>query len=336
MDWSLLGCGRYGHITFAPAEPELRVRLHAQLADGEAWRCLRCGAFVPGKPDLSGPARSAPVVPRGREIRSKFILRLFALERFLRALIFAVAAVALWRYRYSRSSVERAFDRGLPIVRGLFRQLGFNIDHSKLVGLLQHALTLSNGSLTLLAAGAAGYAVLEVVEGTGLWLARRWGEYFAMIATSLGLPLEIYDLTRKVTLAALALLAVNVALVLYLLITKRLFGARGGKKAYAARLHSESVLGAARLAVDGTEEPATARGQVAPPATCGQAAAARDQAAATGDQTAATRDQAAATGDQAAATGGQAPATGDQAPRSAAESRSPDPAARVRGVKRGY
>ncbi len=213
MDWSLLGCSRYGHITFAPAEPELRVRLHALLADGEAWRCLRCGAFVPGKPDLSGPAGSAPVVPRGREIRSTYILRLFALERFLRALIFAVAAVALWRYRYSRSSVERAFERGLPIVRDLFRQLGFNIDHSRLVGLLQHALTLSNGSLTLLAAG--------------------------------------------VTLAALALLAINLALVLYLVITKRLFGARGGKKAYAARLRSESVLEAARLAVDGTAEPAT-------------------------------------------------------------------------------
>ncbi len=251
MDWSLLGCGRYGHITFAPAEPELRARLHARLADGEAWRCLRCGAFVAGPPDLSGPAASAPVVPRGKEVRSKLILRLFALERFLRAIVFGAAAYGLWRYRYSRSSVEQAFDRELPIIHDLFRQLGFNIDHSKLIGLLQHALTLSNGSLTLLAAGAAGYAVVEVVEGTGLWLARRWGEYFAMIATSLGLPLEIYDLTRKVTVTALVLFAINLALVLYLVIAKRLFGIRGGKKAYDARLRNESVLEAARRAADG-------------------------------------------------------------------------------------
>ena len=74
------------------------------------------------------------------------------------------------------------------------------------VGLLQHALTLSNGSLTLLAAGAAGYAVIEIVEATGLWLSRRWGEYFAMVATSLGLPLEIYDLTRKVSATAKSVL----------------------------------------------------------------------------------------------------------------------------------
>jgi uncharacterized membrane protein (DUF2068 family) len=266
VDWSLLGCGRYGHITFAPVEPELRARLHAQLADGEAWRCLRCGAFVPGSPDLSGPAANAPVVPRGKEVRSKLILRLFALERFLRAIVFGVAAYGLWRYRYSRGSVEQAFDRELPIVRDLFRQLGLNIDHSKLIGLLQHALTLSNGSLTLLAAGAAGYAVVEVVEGTGLWLARRWGEYFAMIATSLGLPLEIYDLTKKVTVTALVLFAINLALVLYLVITKRLFGIRGGKKAYDARLRSESMLEAARRAADESTAPAADHAQPSAPA----------------------------------------------------------------------
>jgi uncharacterized membrane protein (DUF2068 family) len=180
---------------------------------------------------------------------------LFALERFVRAIIFGVAAFGLWRYRYSRNSLEQAFDRELPVIRDLLRQLGFNIDHSKVVSLLQHALTLSNGSLTLLAAGAAGYAVLEVVEATGLWLARRWGEYFAMIATSLGLPLEIYDLTRKVTATALVLFAINLALVLYLVITKRLFGIRGGKKAYDARLRSESVLEAARRAADAVTAP---------------------------------------------------------------------------------
>jgi uncharacterized membrane protein (DUF2068 family) len=261
VDWSLFACGRRGHITFAPVEPELLARLHAQLADGDAWCCLRCGAFVPGPPDLSGPAANAPVVARGKEVRSKLILRLFAVERFLRAIIFAVAAYGLWRYRYSRTSVEQAFDRELPIIRNLFRQLGFNIDHSKLVGLLQHALTLSNGSLTLLAAGAAGYAVLEVVEATGLWLARRWGEYFAMIATSLGLPLEIYDLTRKVTVTALVLFAINLALVLYLVITKRLFGVRGGKAAYDARLRSESVLEAARRAADAAAAPAVPDGR---------------------------------------------------------------------------
>jgi hypothetical protein len=111
-----------------------------------------------------------------------------------------------------------------------------------------------------------------------------------MIATSLGLPLEIYDLTRKVTATALVLFAINLALVLYLVITKRLFGIRGGKKAYDARLRSESVLEAARRAADAVTAPealdgrsqdsAAARGQTQVSAALGQTsdpAAARSQ-----------------------------------------------------------
>jgi uncharacterized membrane protein (DUF2068 family) len=247
----MLGCGRYGHVTFAPDEPDLRAQLRAELTDGDGWCCLRCGAFVPGEPQHSGPAATAPAVEPGSQIRSKLILRLFAIERFLRGLVFLAVSYGLFRYRSSRISVEAAFDRDLPIIRDLFRQLGFNIAHSKLFGLLQHALTLSSRTLTLLAIGALLYALIELLEATGLWLAKRWGEYFAMVATSLGLPLEIYDLTKKVTVAALLLFAVNLALVLYLVITKRLFGIRGGKRAYDARLRSESVLEAAERAVAG-------------------------------------------------------------------------------------
>jgi Predicted membrane protein (DUF2127) len=114
------------------------------------------------------------------------------------------------------------------------------------------------------------YAAIEVVEGTGLWLARRWGEYFALVATSLGLPLEIYDLTRKVGVTALVLLIVNVALVVYLLVTKRLFGIRGGKRAYDARLREESIMAAAITAAQheaaGHPQPADARPADARPA----------------------------------------------------------------------
>jgi uncharacterized membrane protein (DUF2068 family) len=257
----MLSCSRNGHVTFAPDEPALRSELGAALPDGTAWRCLRCGTFVAGPATLTGSAADAPVVPRGKEIRSKLILRLFAVERFLRAVLFGALAVALWRFVAARASIEAALNRDMPIVRDIFRDVGVDISHSKLYGLVQHALTLSSGTAMLLAIGVTAYAAIEVVEGVGLWLARRWGEYFAMIATSLGLPLEIYDLTRKVSWIALVLLAVNLALVVYLVITKRLFGIRGGKAAYDARLRSESVLEAAERAA--AARAATARAKVA-------------------------------------------------------------------------
>jgi len=266
VDWSLLDCGRRGHVTYAPDEDEVREQLTARTRSGEAWRCLRCGTFVTGEPQARGPAGQAPGVRRGKEVRSALILRVFAVERFLRALVVAALAFAVWRFEYARVSIEQAYDRELPLLRTLSRQLGFDINHSKLVGLFNRALSLSPGTIRLLAIALVCYAAIEIVEGIGLWQARRWGEYFAMVATSLGLPYEVFDLVTKFSVTALVLFGINLALVLYLVITKRLFGARGGKSAYEARLRSESVMEAAIAPAAADEPPAAAAAADEPPA----------------------------------------------------------------------
>jgi len=260
MDWSLLGCGASGHVTFAPDEPPLRERLGVATAGGTAWRCLRCGTFVTGEPTHHGPAASAPKVRRGKELRSALILRVFAVERFLRALVFGVLAYGIWRFRSSRLGIEKAFNTDLPEWRLLFREFGYNIDHSKLLGLIHDAFTLNQRTLTYLAIGAAAYAGIEIVEGIGLWLGKRWGEYFAVVVTSLGLPYEVYDLTAKVTVLRAVAFAINLALVIYLLVTRRLFGIRGGKRAYEARLRSASIVDTelAAIAAAGADRPAVA------------------------------------------------------------------------------
>ena len=242
MDWSLLTCARKGHITYAPDEPSLRNRLMTPAAAGQSWRCLRCGTFVLGEPTAAGPASEAPRVRRDRELRGVVILRFFAVERMVRAVIVAAAAYAVWRFRNSGADIQQAFNRELPRLRTFFRQFGYDLDHSKLVELIRHAFTLSPRTLGWFAAGLAAYAVIEVVEAVGLWLARRWGEYFAMVATSAGLPLEIYELAHKITLLRAGAFLVNVALVAYLVYAKRLFGVRGGGRAYEARLRSESII----------------------------------------------------------------------------------------------
>jgi uncharacterized membrane protein (DUF2068 family) len=256
VDWSLLSCGRGGHVTYAPDEPAVRGRLTAQTPSGEAWRCLRCGTFVIGAPGRSGPAAAAPQVRRGKEVRSAFILRVFAIERFIRALVIGAAAFGVWRFSYSRLSLEQEFNRALPDVRRLYTDLGFNFRHSTLIGLVHHALRLNSRTLGYLAIGLAAYAIIELVEGTGLWLLKRWGEYFAMVATSIFLPYEIYDLTVKFTVLRLLTFLVNLALVVYLVVSKRLFGVRGGKKAYEARLREDSILDAAEEAAAAEHPPA--------------------------------------------------------------------------------
>jgi uncharacterized membrane protein (DUF2068 family) len=63
---------------------------------------------------------------------------------------------------------------------------------------------------------ALGYGLLELVEGTGLWLDQLWAEYLTVIATSLLIPLELYELVRHPTALKAGGLAVNVLIVAYL------------------------------------------------------------------------------------------------------------------------
>src|SRR5689334_7839449 len=236
-------------------------------AGGTAWRCLRCGTFVTHglhrTEHRTGPAATAPLPRRGKELRDELILRVFAVERFIRFVVFAAAAYGVWRFKYDRGHIQQAFNHDLPAIRQLYQDLGFDFDHSKLIGLIQHSFTLDARTLTYLPIGLVLYALVELTEGVGLWLGQRWGEYFAMVATSIFLPYEVYDLTVKVTWLRVGALVVNLRLVVYLVWSKRLFGVRGGKQAYESRLRTESVMEQAALAA---AAPAAAPPAAAPPA----------------------------------------------------------------------
>ncbi len=242
MDWNLRTCGRRGHVTYAPTEPELRERLHAQTPVGAAWRCLRCGDFVLGEPRGSGPASDAPLVIRGRALRDALILRLLAVERWGRGILIVLAAYGIYRFRAHHDAIQRAFDEDLPLIRPLAVKLHFNLDDSSIVHSIRTVVDAQTSTLGWVAAALLGYGILQLIEGTGLWLLKRWGEYFAVVATSLGLPVEIYELIEKITTFRIIAFVINVAAVLYILLTKRLFGLRGGKAAYEAQRHEASLL----------------------------------------------------------------------------------------------
>ena len=86
------------------------------------------------------------------------------------------------------------------------------------------------------------YGALELLEAVGLWLMKRWGEYVAVIGTAVFIPLEVYELLERVTWLRVVAFALNVFAVVYILWTKRLFGFRGGRAAFEAERHSESLL----------------------------------------------------------------------------------------------
>ena len=252
MDWNLRACGWRGHETYAPDEPDLQERLHVVTPAGEAWRCLRCATYVVGDPLGSGPADQAPEVPRGRLLRDRTLMRLLAVERGLRAVVILLLAWLVFWFRGSRHALEDAFNTDLPLLRPLGDQLGWNVDNSWVVEQIHRLFSLSESTLTWVALALVAYAALQITEAVGLWLVKRWGEYFAVIATSLFLPLEIHELIARVTFLRLAAFVVNVAAVVWLLWSKRLFGIRGGAAAYHAEHSAESLLTVERAALPTT------------------------------------------------------------------------------------
>jgi uncharacterized membrane protein (DUF2068 family) len=242
MDWNLRTCARRGHVTYAPDEEQYSAKLHAETPLGDAWRCLRCGTYVLGEPHGSGPAEDAPTLLRGKELRSAFILRALAIERWLRGLVLALLGIAVIRLKTTQVSLQSLFQRDLRSLDPFFRQIHFKVSDSATIDSIEKVLHAKQSTLNLIASGLLVYAALQIVEGIGLWSLKRWGEYVAVVGTSVFIPLEVYELTENISWLKIVVLLINIAAVLYLLINKRLFGIRGGGKAYEAHLHEESLL----------------------------------------------------------------------------------------------
>lgn len=249
IDWNLQACGRQGHETYAPQEPELRDRLRIDTPHGQAWRCLRCADYVLGPPKQEGPADHAPEVPRGRLLRDRRLMRLLAVERAVRALILLGIALVVFRFSGSKEQLQQAFENDLPLLRPFADQIGWNVDNSAIVRGIRNVFDLSRTTLIWIGVGILGYVTLQLIEAVGLWMVKRWGEYFAVIATSLFLPLEIYELIERVTVIRVLALVINIAAVVWLILSKRLFGVRGGGAAYHAEHAAESVMTVERAAV---------------------------------------------------------------------------------------
>jgi uncharacterized membrane protein (DUF2068 family) len=87
--------------------------------------------------------------------------------------------------------------------------------------LLERFSILDDRKLKELSVGTFFYSALLLTEGIGLLLGKRWAEFFTIIATSSFIPLEVYELTKRVSWARLVVLLLNIVVVAYLVIELR-------------------------------------------------------------------------------------------------------------------
>jgi uncharacterized membrane protein (DUF2068 family) len=92
-------------------------------------------------------------------------------------------------------------------------------DNHYIHGILARALSVSPKQLKELSAGTFIYAALRFLEGIGLILRKKWGEYLTIVATAVFIPLEIYEIFRHLTWLRLVIFVLNVATLWYLIWT---------------------------------------------------------------------------------------------------------------------
>jgi uncharacterized membrane protein (DUF2068 family) len=86
---------------------------------------------------------------------------------------------------------------------------------------ISHALMHAAGKmmdtnvLTVLAI-ALVYSSLRFLESYGLWRQRVWAEWLAIISGGIYLPLELYNLIRRPSIAHWVILLINIAIVVYI------------------------------------------------------------------------------------------------------------------------
>src|SRR5512144_1082006 len=77
---------------------------------------------------------------------------------------------------------------------------------------LDAAERVTDMQLWALALGALAYAAIRFTEAAGLWLRRRWAEWFGFLSGSMYIPIELYELFREVTWPRVTVLVVNLAI----------------------------------------------------------------------------------------------------------------------------
>ena len=76
------------------------------------------------------------IIDDRKALRQAIIVRILAVERLFRAVIIALAAYAVWKFRGARGAIQATLDRDLPI----FRAAGFKVDQMTIVHELEKAL----------------------------------------------------------------------------------------------------------------------------------------------------------------------------------------------------
>ena len=123
--------------------------------------------------------------------------------KLLKALLLLAAALATMKLLHKDVQVT---------LTGWAHHLHVDPQGKKANAVISKASGLSTLQLEELAGGELFYTGLLFTESIGLFLRRRWAEYFTVITTATFIPLEVYELLEKVSPVKVGVLVLNIAI----------------------------------------------------------------------------------------------------------------------------
>jgi uncharacterized membrane protein (DUF2068 family) len=136
------------------------------------------------------------------------LVRLIALFKLLKAtLLIAVGLGALHLLHKDLTSVLEHW----------VMRLGLDPGNRYVDRALQKAVNLSPNRIKSLGMVSFIYAGLFLTEGIGLWMLKRWAEWFSVIITTSLVPVEVYEICHHPSAIKVLVLILNIAVVGYLL-----------------------------------------------------------------------------------------------------------------------
>jgi uncharacterized membrane protein (DUF2068 family) len=135
------------------------------------------------------------------------MIRLIAAFKLLKAIL--LIAVGVGALKLLHQDAAGALDRWVAM-------LGFDPGNQYVDSALQKLANLPPNKIKGLGVGSFVYAGLFLIEGIGLWMVRRWAEWFTVIVTSSLVPVEIYEIHRHPSPVKILVLIINLAVAGYL------------------------------------------------------------------------------------------------------------------------
>jgi uncharacterized membrane protein (DUF2068 family) len=136
------------------------------------------------------------------------LLRLIAVFKLLKTA--ALIATGIGALKLIHADIGTVLERWVL-------KFGLDPGSSLLNHTIQRACEIPQDKIWELGAVSFIYAGLFMTEGIGLWLAKRWAEWFTVIITGSLVPFEIYEILQRPTAIRILVLLVNIAVVAYLI-----------------------------------------------------------------------------------------------------------------------